>query len=319
MTDTPIPLTKNPEDTFSASKIREFVSCQRRYKYKYVDRLAPRIYQRALEFGTIGHHFLEQWYISLRDGTTYDVLAIAEDIKRERGLEGFDSESLQMFENDVFTACGMIEAYIKHYAKDAEKYEVLMVEEKISYSSKINGKILNGVPDLILKERNSNHVWIADHKFLAQVSDGLVKKLPLDYQIHAYLKMGKEWLTQNRPELFLRGAIYNIVRKPSKRLKKGQTLKEYQQELFLDYSERPDEFFFREMPIVTDKLIANFDSFLEIVTEDMTQKHASGKFLQNIFACDVYGTCPYLELCLYGDASKHLYKDWVKERKESVK
>lgn len=301
-------------ETFSATKIREFVTCQKRYQYRYVDGLAPRAYIRALEFGSIGHKFLEEYYKSLRDGTPYDTKAVAEQIKEARGLEGFDAYSMQTFETDVFTACGMIEAYINHYKSDNELYEVLLVEQMLQYSSKFNDRILRGVPDVILKERKSKFVWIVDHKFLTNITEGLVKKLPLDYQIQAYLKMGKEWLAKTHPDLILRGAIYNVVRKPSKKLKKNQTLTEYQHELFEDYSLRPEEFFYRELPIVTDKHIENFDTFLDIVTGDMIEKERTGKYLQNIFACDNYGLCPFIDLCLYGDSSRHLFKEWIRER-----
>ena len=301
--------------TISVSKIREFVSCQKRFEYKYVQGLEARTYQRPLEFGSIGHKFLELWYKSLKDNTVYDAMAVAEQIKLARGFDGFDAYSLQQFETDVFTACGMIEAYIQHYKTDIENYEILLIEEMVNYETEINGIRLRGVPDLILKEKKSNFVWVVDHKFLAQITEGMVKKLPLDYQVHAYLKMVKPWLEKNHPTLFLRGVIYNIVRKPSKRLKKDQTLSEYQKELFEDYLLRPSEFFYREMPIVTPQLMQNFDGFLDIITMDIKEKVASGKFLQNIFACDNYGQCAFLDLCLYGNASRHLYKETERDVK----
>lgn len=294
---------------FSASKIRQFLSCEKKYEYKYVDGLLPRTYQRALEFGSIGHKFLENWYTHLKDGGEFNLKAISETIKTDRGLEDFDSFTTQAFETDLYTVHGMIAAYTKFYENDPKQWEILAVEQLIDYAQSFEGIHLRGIPDLVVKERNSDFVWIIDHKFLAQITQGLLKKLPLDIQVHMYLKMVKQYINKLYPELKIRGVIYNIVRKPGIRQKKDESLEAFQLRLFKDYSDRPEEFFFREYVIVTEHNIAMFEEFMTNIAIDMKRKHSTGKFIQNVFACDQYGECPYIELCLRGkEAASYLFK-----------
>lgn len=305
--------------TFSVSKLREFLTCEKRYEYKYVDGLLPRTYQRALEFGSIGHKFLEEWYKSIGNDKSpsylYEIKDIVELVKKERGVEDFDAFSLQQFETDLYTVSGMIQAYTKFYEKDITRWDVLLIEQMLTLDVPFNNWILRGMPDLILRDKITKEIWVVDHKFLAQITQGLIKKLPLDYQVHAYLKMTKEWMTKNSIEGTLKGVIYNIVRKPSKRQKQGQSLERFQDELFADYLERPDEFFYRENITVTEHHIRNFDKFLDIVTKDLTAKHLSNEFKQNVFACDNYGECAYIQLCLRGkNEASYLFKNWFREK-----
>lgn len=305
--------------SFSVSRMREFLSCEKRYEYKYVMNLAPRTYARALEFGNMGHKFLELYYEHIRQGNTpetYDFDGVEKLIRTERGEEDFDAFSKQAFETDMYALKGMIPSYINYYKEDTKKFEVLLTELMMKDDIIYEGITFKGKPDLVVAERSTGYVWVVDHKFLAQVTQGLIRKLPLDYQVHAYLKMMEVYLkTLNRPELKLRGVIYNIVKKSGKRVKKDQSISDYQQELFADYTEKPQEYFFREYVIVTPYQTRNFKDFVLQMAKDMNRKHALGGFKQNVYACDNYGECPYMELCLQGvDEAKHLFKpNWEKK------
>ena len=297
------------EGTVSISQIREFLSCEQRYDYRYNQLLSPRIYQRALEFGSIGHKFLEEHYKALKAGTQLSIVETLEKIKIDRIAEEMDAFTLQKFETDLFMAYGMFQAYTNYYKADTEKWDILLAEDMLSLPEKINGLNFRGKPDLIVRERNSGFVWVIDHKFMSAVTEGLIKKLPMDHQVHAYIQMTRHWLNEtNRKDWPIRGVIYNVVKKSQKRLKVKQTLPEFQKELHDTYLETPDEFFLRQHVIVTEHHVRHFDTFMKQVTSDMARRQDDKQYKRNIYACDNYGECPFLDLCLTGEVSMHLYK-----------
>ena len=297
------------QGTVSISQIREFLTCEQRYDYRYNQMLSPRIYQRALEFGSIGHKFLEEHYVALKNKQELSITETLEKIKIDRVSQEMDAFTLQKFETDLFMAYGMFQAYTQFYKSDTDKWEIILAEDMLQLPEKINGLTFRGKPDLIVRERNSGFVWVIDHKFMAQVSEGLIKKLPMDHQVHAYMQMTRHWLdSTDRKDWPIRGVIYNVVKKSQKRLKQKQTLPEFQQELHDTYLETPDEYFLRQHVIVTDHHIRYFNTFMNQVTKDMAVRQEDKQYKRNIYACDNYGECPFMDLCLNGETSVHLYK-----------
>lgn len=297
------------KESVSISQIREFLTCEQRYKYKYIDYLVPRIYMRALEFGSIGHKFLEEHYKAVQENRTLNIIETLDKIKEDRGYTDFDAFTLQKFETDLYMALGMFEAYTEYYAKDKDKWDILLAESMLSLPEKISTRTFLGKPDLIVREKETGLVWVIDHKFLSQVSEGLIKKLPMDHQVHAYIQMTRHWLdTLGHSDWQIRGVIYNVIKKSQRRLKKDQTLAQYQKELHDCYVEEPDQFFTRQHVIVTDHHTRHFNTFMQQVVKDMETRENDGQYKRNIYACDNYGECPYLDLCLSGEMSKHLYK-----------
>lgn len=296
------------ENTVSITQIREFLTCEQRYDYRYNQLLSPRIYQRALEFGSIGHKFLEEHYVALKEGRSLSIVETLEKIKQDRIAQEMDAFTLQKFETDLFMAYGMFQAYTTYYKSDTEKWEILLAEDMLSLPEKINGLTFRGKPDLIVREKNSGFIWVIDHKFMAQVSEGLIKKLPMDHQVHAYIQMTRHWLKEKGHDWPIRGVIYNVVKKSQRRLKAKQTLPEFQKELHDCYLETPDDYFLRQHVIVTDHHIRYFNTFMNQVTGDMARRQEDKQYKRNIYACDSYGECPFLDLCLNGEVSEHLYK-----------
>lgn len=297
------------KETVSISQIREFLTCEQRYDYRYNQNLMPRIYQRALEFGTIGHKFLEEHYKAIWQGKPLDIVETLAKIREERLAEELDAFTLQKFETDLYMALGMFSSYVEYYKSDVEKWEILLAEDMLYLPEKISTKTFRGKPDLIVREKDTGFVWVIDHKFLTFVTEGLIRKLPMDHQVHAYMKLTRAWLdATNRKDWPIRGVIYNVIKKSARKLKKEQTLVEFQKELHDVYLETPDEYFTRQYIIVTDHHVRGFDTFMSQVITDMERREVDRAYKRNIYSCDLYGQCAYLDMCLDGQLALHLYK-----------
>jgi hypothetical protein len=298
-------------ERFSPTKLRTFVTCERKYKYQYIDRLAPLIYQRPLEFGSMGHTILEKYYIHKQltdDGkeSSFSLTDILAEIREAREAIGFSGNTVQFFEQDMAALEGMLIAYVAKYNNFEKDYHILGVEQRILSEQRYAGIQLEGIIDALWTDENGKH-WVVDHKFMSRINETWVRKMPLDYQTHTYIKLANEWLAAKGLDP-VRGILFNVIKKPTKRLKQKQSIREYMMEISSDYIERPGEFYHRVPVIVTTQHRADFEEFLNRVSADMLRAHELESFRQNVYQCDVMGVCPFLELCLHGKEALHYYK-----------
>ena len=126
--------------TLSKSKINTFIECPRKFKYRYIDEITEEANEYML-LGTEVHEIAEEIAIELMEGNEIDdvFLNLQYDDELEDHIKG-----LEKFFNDI-------------YSND---YEIFSVEEYIVDES----SNLNGIVDIIIKNRNSNELIIFDYK-----------------------------------------------------------------------------------------------------------------------------------------------------------
>ncbi len=128
------------EMTLSKSKINTFIECPRKFKYRYIDEITeePNEY---MAFGTAVHEIAEEIATELMEGNEIDdvFLNIEYDEKLEDHIRG-----LEKFFNDIYS----------------NGYEIFSVEEFIVDES----SNLNGIVDIVIKNRESNDLIIFDYK-----------------------------------------------------------------------------------------------------------------------------------------------------------
>ena len=286
----------------SPSRRGTFLQCEQLYDYRYNQHLEPVSYARPLVFGSMGHLFLQYFY----SGSTPEA-AEAEIMEKVHDAD-WDAFSLQAFETDLHALRGMAQAYASHYSKDLENYSVCGVEQHIERPPPPGHFFADhGVLDLVFVIKKNDQLWVCDHKFLSQAQEGLIRKLPMDTQVQTYIR-----LAQHHYQRPVTGVLYNIILKSRKRLKKNQTLGQYQEELYTDYVTDPQKFFLREWVKVTPKHFRDFDKNQRELGQRMIAAHTSNTWVRNIKHCDNYGSCPFLNLCLDGEEAMHFYRE--KER-----
>ena len=126
--------------TLSKSKINTFIECPRKFKYRYIDEITEEANEYML-LGTEVHEIAEEIAMELMEGNDIEdvFLNLQYDDELEDHIRG-----LEKFFNDI-------------YSND---YEIFSVEEYIVDES----SNLNGIVDIIIKNRNSNELIIFDYK-----------------------------------------------------------------------------------------------------------------------------------------------------------
>ena len=176
--------------TISVTEYQTRLRCPREHQYAYIHRREPfRKDSEALEIGTQFHEFLERYWL----GQSY-------------------TDAVTGTTNPLIV--GMAQAYARHWGSPSKEYEVIGVEQ---YFTSGQG---HGYFDGLARDRGG-HLFVVEHKTTSEKIDPASSywtKLEVDPQVSLYYDAAAELL--NEP---VRGVLYDVVRKPTIRQKKGES------------------------------------------------------------------------------------------------
>lgn len=168
----------------SASQVREYQRCQRRWYYRYVRGLRPLKREKALDYGSWGHYNLAAFYRSAAAGADLDgalkAMALAHDEYRRRLVGEYGETDLRDLSNEVFAVCS---DYALHWGLPGET--VVAVERDDVIPIPGTHVSLRLVTDLVLRHRTTGEVWVVDHKFQRNLRDDIAN-VTLDTQFGFY-------------------------------------------------------------------------------------------------------------------------------------
>ena len=293
---------KAKRDHSSPSSLGTFLCCRRKAYYHSVRRLTLKSPRLSLEIGSIWHKTMECFYGggSAKKARKTIVTAINESVKT--GFSAMATPASIAINRAMLT--GMLGGYMQVYGKkDMKVWKFLRREAKIVIP-RIFGSGLDfiGIIDGIVEIRTGTNkgIWILEHKTTKDLSYYSVEGIKKAIQTMAYI-YGTRMILKLKPK----GIIWNAVRKPSKRLKKNQTIPEYCEEIEDDYIARPAFYFYRQMLRINRSAI---DEWVEEATHQImdlevcyTNKDNKSIWYKNTSLCDMYGGCEFAPLCYRGD------------------
>ena len=273
-----------------------FLSCRQKFDYRFNRQIVPVDDNvTALSFGSAVHAALERWF---RYGVKDDAILVAESFP---GLE---------LENQL-KASVLVEKYIEYWG-EKEVFDVVDVEKEF------NVPLRN--PANNHKSRTNKDLYILEHKTTSCLDEAYIKRIGIDRQIAVYANAIQS--AYAKPVV---GAIYDILQKPSIRMKKGETEEEFQarraalvaksktgtssakrqepesEEAFKQRLRETIDgsYFRREVVKFTPDDIKMHMAEMWAISKEMR----SGVLYRNTGECNA--KCPYLELCLArGDMAK---------------
>lgn len=148
--------------TLSPSGLKTYQECPTKFKYSNIQRLRPLEEKRdKLDRGSLFHKMLEIHYNDLINKTPFNDIIIA--------VTNFAREA---YRNDEYDDLGMVENCISNYQEYAVYYsedgwEPVSAEtpfSKIIFEDGDNKIVMEGIVDLIAKNRNSTSLFVVDHK-----------------------------------------------------------------------------------------------------------------------------------------------------------
>lgn len=295
----------------TASRLRDARACQRKHRYRYIDRYAPVEDASPLRFGTMFHHALAAWWSGEGDSRLHDAICTIPTIA------------------DPFEAA-MVRALMMGYDArwGAQELNVLTVEQEFrvhlvnpetgaaSRSWDLGGKF-----DAIAQEPTGRTILV-EHKTTSQdIAQGgdYWKRLRLDGQVSIYFQGARAAGYE------IEECLYDVIRKPSirplkatpdearKYTKSGdlyanqrehdETAEEYFARLCESIIADPDKHYGRGTIVRLEAEMeeAMFDTW--VIGQQLRSAMTADRFPRNVDACVSFGsTCAFFPVCS-GEAS----------------
>lgn len=244
----------------TASAIKTYLDCPRKYQWQYVERIRSIKKSDALWFGTLYHEVLEKLDLKedWQDIVRYVLSHAKDDVQAHQVLR---------------LAAGK---------PPDDGYEV--IETEGVFETEIGGVAVTGKRDRIVRLPDKRKA-LQEYKTSSEdISPGSIywRRLRMDIQISLYMISADVDVV-----------IYDVVRKPSIRQKKAETVEEYSQRLADDIASRP-EWYYRKQEI--PRMPADAESAVSDI-QGVDALIKLQQYPRNTASCTRYGECPYFAEC----------------------
>jgi len=295
------PIREGPPH-FSPSSMNNFLTCRRLCYWYLVRRLVKKGEKEALEIGLNWGNVMDELYSW--EAIEPAVKALKKHYKKMKKKRFMADNTIEDLKVQEAMLTGMMKGYYEvHKEKDFKKWKFIRNELPFDIEDFMNtGLNFTGRLDGVIKinTKSDKGIWILEHKTTKDLRYHSIEGVRMSNQALGYMAAATHLLGE-KP----RGIIWNVVRKPSIRQKKNQSLKEYCEELVDDYQARPDFYFLRHYVNIKQ---SHIDQWAEEMTQAALDLHfclENPTLLQlwykNTNACANYGGCDYFPLCARGE------------------
>jgi len=290
---------------FNNSRIQENLTCPMKFRHRYIRKIVPTKSAHYFVLGSAMHKFIEMFY---RTKDAKLSLRQVEEIFSAVDRAPLNREETHELEVDRNIATGIAAAYPAFYKQDFDEFSKFLTEQKFRIKLP-NGHFWFGTIDALLLD-HAGDWWILETKTASPqtIGDSYFERVKIDSQVTGYMHGAKAMLG-----FFPRGVIYNVIKKPSIRLKNGESLAQFQRRIYEEYTKfaKEKQYFIRQQLEVAKHRLAEWEENITAATSELAAKiEAKSKFwIKNTGACNAYyGTCPYMNACVTGEYNRLLYK-----------
>lgn len=160
------------------SEVQDFLRCRKRWKWRWVDKLAPKRQDGKLFFGNLFHKFVEEYYNSGQNqGAGF--------FQMQTLFDETDTSRMEQVEVDELwnLADAVTENYVQMWKEADKKIQVIATEFTFAIPL-AEGIAYTGTIDMIYLD-SDGRLWFKDYKTTNTV-DKYIKKAKMDRQISRY-------------------------------------------------------------------------------------------------------------------------------------
>ena len=275
------------QELITQSEVTTFSRCERRHDLRYNRRLVPFEEHPALTMGSAFHAGVESQSIE----------AALVVMRGKDPIWSIWEGAAQRIRESVVIA--MVGGALSRWTEWPEEQEVQFelplrhpvtgnASKKHRFSGVFDGVWRRSHPDY------PNEVVLGEWKTASVVNKDYMQRLEIDFQISTYL-----WAAQTLYGEPVRKAVYRVVKKPTIRQRKEESVEEYAERVRLDYLDRPDHYFFEVLVERTDEQIEEWKHQAWATHKRILQvKSGSLQSIKNTQSCISRGRCPYFDLCV---------------------
>ncbi len=316
----PSKLYQNPLVEITQSAIDTFQTCHQKFVFRYMMRIAPQETAIPLLVGRAIHACFEyilapnlknkKQDVALQNWCRATIDKIFDDANLNSG-----STNVQKLEHGRAQAVACVEAWQIINCDYDQQFKVIQTEKNIRAKDKATANSpwkdrMAGKIDGLVIDLATNGLWLLEHKSRYSLYNlDFVNGLSLDGQSLFYALLYQEWLTDSDSPLkslaknklaktvdlrLPSGLYYDVVAKPQHR--KGDTFDELKQRMVQAMLENPEKYFYLApieiSPLIIERARSNFGKVI-----NQMDNLSPANVTQNLKACNMYGGCPYRQLC----------------------
>lgn len=290
---------------FNNSRLQQYLTCPRAFKHRYLVGVVAKKRPTYFVFGEAIHKFIEMYY---RTKDAALSLRQVEQVFKAVDRSLLNREETHELECDMQTALGIATAYPLFYKQDFDEFKNFLTEQTFTIPVGDTGHEYFGTIDALLQD-HAGDWWILETKTASAqtLNDAYFEHIKIDSQVAGYMYGAKHLLGS-----FPRGIIYNVVKKPSIRLKNGETLAAFQRRVFEEYTKFATEkaYFTRHQMMVATHRLDSWVSDTSSLVVHLANKIGNKDhwWHMNTGACKAnFGVCQFHNACIAGSYNKLIY------------
>lgn len=289
VSSSPATVAPTPSLSLTNSSITDFLSCRRRFKLKYEDKLSYKSIPTALIIGDLVHQGLAE--LMLGKPLEASLAKVRAAVAAARKLNMEDAED---FESDVTIVEGMIRGFDmrRGLLKNASVWDFggsPWVEKSFIWLLP-DGTQITGKVDAVVVQPEG--LFLVEHKTAGRIDAAYINRLQIDSQVTMYT-----WALSKIYGKPIVGTIYNAIKKPAIRQKKTESLVQFQTRL-LEELTTVDGYFFQCKLYRDPDAIQAFEKGLGWIADDVRLERVRNGWPLNTSQCAQIGrTCSMLPLC----------------------
>ena len=269
----------------SYSNTADARSCGKKFYYRDILGLQPRITTSALTVGSTVHECFEMYF---NKHPAQEVIQHIEDAYK--GITTSTEAEVERMVIDKYTCLGIW----TNYPFSEMEFEEVLPEKSFKVKlGNLRGVYLKGRLDGLVKRQGK--WWIREVKTTSVDKRCFQSRASVSYQAAGYMYgVGKE---TNTP---LCGVVYDVIKRPLLRRAKHETAEDFGKRIFADYSnpEKKEMYYDRYYSYRTEKEIAEFERDMVILARDLRRRIREGDWYRNTDACFTFNSeCPYKKIC----------------------
>ncbi|MDD5428693.1 MAG: PD-(D/E)XK nuclease family protein [Candidatus Omnitrophica bacterium] len=280
-------------------------SCTKKYYYRNILGLEPRLTTSALNIGSTVHECFEMYF---NKRPAQEILQHIEDVYKETlALATTEAEEERML-IDKYTCLGMW----TNYPFSEMEFEEVMPEKEFKVRlGSLRGVYLKGIVDGLMKRQGK--WWIREVKTTSMDKRAFQSKASVSYQAAGYMYgVYKETHTEAC------GIVYDMIKRPLLRKGVHETAEDFGKRILADYSNpnKKEMYFDRYYSYRTEKEILEFERDMVILARDLRRRIREGCWYRNTDACFTFNSeCPYKKICWEDSPDSSLVEALYERRK----
>lgn len=295
-------------DGVTQSNLGQWLECREKSRKSLLLGLTGVDASKPLIFGSLSHEMLDKGYTALRRNKPLPKTLAVDALRVWKSQnEGCSSLAQEIAEESSVILHHLLPVYFDHWKVADAKIKWTSLEEEFRVPLTVHTPRGNIIEVPLCGKRDAQiHVdgkaVLFETKNKGRISPSLMDQLPLDLQLDTYLCT---WTDEEGLPASLR-VLYNIIKRPGERRKKGETLMEFGSRIADNARLKPDEHFFRyEMTYTASELVEKrlrifslLGEFADWVEEASRLKDDDMDPIFNPASCEgKYGTCEFLRAC----------------------